>query len=145
MSIPDQSSTGVPVASINLAGSDGRPANVGQFDPATMARLANSGVVPSTTAQISANTTITALNASTYDGQTLEFTGAFTLTISAGLNNNFGCAIIPPASGNASIASDGTATLNGATTTLTRAAAGNAMVAITQRASNRNAYVVTGS
>jgi hypothetical protein len=46
MSTPDSSSTGVPVAPINLAGPDGRPANIGAFDAATMTRLANSGITP---------------------------------------------------------------------------------------------------
>ena len=40
---------------------------------------------------------------------------------------------------------DGTALLNGATTTLTRAAASNSTVAIIGRASAADSYVVTGS
>jgi Collagen triple helix repeat (20 copies) len=96
-------------------------------------------------AQITGNVTITTANQATYNGQVLEFTGAFTVTISAGLVNDFGFAAIPPATGNATIASDGTATLNGATTSITRAAAGNSMFGVQQRASNRNAYVVSGA
>jgi len=94
---------------------------------------------------VSANVTITSRNEDEYDGKTLEFSGAYTVTLSAGLSVGFGFAVIPPASGNASIASDGTVQLNGATTTLTRAAASNAAVAVIQRASSINSYVVTGS
>lgn len=77
------------------------------------------------------------------NGQTLECTTTLTLTMPVGLVSDFACAIIP--SGTTSIASDGTALLNGATTTLTRAAASNAMVAIQARISAANSYVVTGS
>lgn len=44
MSIPDSSSTGVPVAPINITGPDGRSANIGMFDSATLQRLAKSGL-----------------------------------------------------------------------------------------------------
>jgi hypothetical protein len=78
------------------------------------------------------------------NGQTLECTaGSITLTVPAGLDRNFGCAIIP--NGTTSIASSGGALLNGATTTLTRAAATNALLAIVARASAIDSYVVTGS
>lgn len=92
---------------------------------------------------IGANTTIDSKNASNFNGRTLVFSGAFTLTISAGLPTGFGIACVPPAAGNASIASDGTATLNGAGATLTRAAASN--VAFSVIASGTNAYAVTGA
>lgn len=92
--------------------------------------------------QITGNVTITTANQATYNGKILEWTGAYTVTVSAGLANDFGFAGIPPASGNASIASDGTAQLNGATSTLTRAYATNPMFTVTQRGSNRNQYVM---
>lgn len=94
------------------------------------------------TVQIGANVTITTANQATYNGKTLEFGGAYTVTISQGLVNDFGFAGISPPTGNASIASDGTTTLNGATTTLTRAYATQAMFTVTQRSTNRNQYVV---
>ena len=92
---------------------------------------------------INANVTITPANQSTYNGNLLEFSGAFTVTISGGLANDFGFAAIPPATGNATIASDGTASLNGATTSITRAASTTPMFGVQQRASNRNSYVVS--
>jgi collagen type VII alpha len=96
------------------------------------------------TVQVTANVVISVANANaaTYNGQVLEFTGAFSVTIGAGLPANFGFAAIPPASGSASIVSDGTTTFNGATTTITRAAAAYAMFAVTQRNTSANAYVV---
>jgi hypothetical protein len=77
------------------------------------------------------------------NGKTLECTGTVTLTVPINLQSNFGCAIIP--NGTTSIASSGGALLNGATSTLTRAAASNAVFAIVPRASAANSYVVTGS
>jgi hypothetical protein len=111
---------------------------------ATATTTALAGKAPAvTTVQITANVTITTANQATYNGQVLEFTGAFTVTISAGLVNDFGFAAIPPSTGNATIASDGTAQLNGATTSITRAAASYTMFGVQQRASSRNAYVVS--
>lgn len=80
-----------------------------------------------------------------YDGQILEFSGAFSITLPVGLKQGFGFSLIPPAAGNASIVSDGTVLLNGATTTVTRAAAANALCALVQRASANNSYVINGS
>lgn len=77
------------------------------------------------------------------NGQTLECTATVTLTVPVGLEANFGCAVIP--NGTTSIASSGGALLNGATSTLTRAAANNPLVAIVARASAVDSYVVTGS
>lgn len=77
------------------------------------------------------------------NGKTLECTATVTLTVPPGLMSNFGCAIIP--NGTTSIASSGGALLNGATSTLTRAASSNAIFAIVPRASAANSYVVTGS
>ena len=77
------------------------------------------------------------------NGKTLECTATVTLTVPTGLMSNFGCAIIP--NGTTSIASSGGALIQGATTTLTRAAATNAIFAIVPRASAANSYVVTGT
>lgn len=77
------------------------------------------------------------------NGKTLECTGTVTLTVPTGLMTNFGCAIIP--NGTTSVASSGGALINGATTTLTRAASANAVFAIVPRASAANSYVVTGA
>lgn len=77
------------------------------------------------------------------DGYTLECTATVTLNIPAGLPANFGCAIIP--NGITSISASGGALLNGAGTTLTRAASANALFAIVSRVSAANSYVVTGS
>lgn len=90
---------------------------------------------------ITGNVTITAANASDYHGRTIYFTTAATITITDGLGISF--AFVPPASGNASIAATGV-TLNGAGTTLTRAAASNVMCAVTPT-SGLNAYSVTGA
>lgn len=76
------------------------------------------------------------------NGMVLECTATVTLTVPAGLPNGFACAVIP--SGTTSIASSGGALLNGATSTLTRAAATNAMFAIQERASATDSFVVSG-
>lgn len=87
--------------------------------------------------------TITSANQATYDGQCLEFSSAQTVTLSgAGLTLSFTC--IPPASGNASIAFASGATGNGAATTITRAASGNAMFGVQVR-NAASTFVVTGS
>lgn len=78
----------------------------------------------------------------TDNGKTLECAADITLTVPAGLPNGFSVAVI--AAGTTSVAASGV-TLNGAGTTVTRAAASNAMFAIVGRASNPDSYVVTGS
>lgn len=78
------------------------------------------------------------------NGMTLEvLADAVTLTVPTGLSRDFGCAVIP--NGTTSIASAGGALLNGATATLTRAAASNSLFGLQARASADNSYVVTGS
>ena len=78
------------------------------------------------------------------NGCTLECTTTLTLTINANtLPSCFACNVLP--SGTTSTASDGTALLNGATTTVTRAAASNAAFAIIGRLSAADSFVVTGS
>lgn len=78
------------------------------------------------------------------NGRTLECTATITLTVPVGLPANFGCQIIT--NGTTSVASDGTALLNGATATLTRAAAtaANTVISIVAKASASNSYAVTG-
>lgn len=94
---------------------------------------------------LSADLSITNTNAFIYDGAVLECSTALTITLGPDLPESFGVIVIPPSSGNASIASSGGVLINGDTDTLTRAAAENAMVAIVQRASSANSYVVSGS
>ena len=100
-------------------------------------------VSPNQPIAISATLTINQANANAYNGKTLQFASAQTVTLAVGLPLNFGFTGIPPASGNASIASDGTVTLNGATTTLTRAAAGNPQFFVSP--AGVNAFGVSGS
>lgn len=92
---------------------------------------------------VNQNIVITSANADTYNGAMLNFGGAYNVTLSVGLPDGFGFGAFPPASGNASIVSDGTVQLNGATATLTRAAASNIAFAVAQKATN--SYAVTGS
>lgn len=91
---------------------------------------------------ITAALTITPANAAQYDGKTLVFASALTITLSAGLPSSFGFAAQPPASGNASIAAGAGVTLNGAGTTLTRAAAN---IAFSVVGAGLNTYLVTGT
>nr|WP_145550350.1 hypothetical protein [Variovorax boronicumulans] len=81
--------------------------------------------------------------AATDDGKTLECTATATLTVPATLPAGFRCQVIP--FDTTSVASAGGALLNGATTTLTRAATANPLVTIVARASAANSYVVTGT
>ena len=118
------------------------PLAAAQAAAAAAQSAANAKAPAGNTVQITANVTINAANATTYNGQILEFTGAYTVTIDAGCPANFGFAGIPPATGVASIASDGTTLLNGATTTITISAASYVMFAIAQRNTNANSYVV---
>lgn len=78
------------------------------------------------------------------NGKTLECTAAdLTLTVPISLGAHFGAAVIP--NGTTSVASSGGALLNGATSTLTRAAASNAIFGIVARISVADSYVVSGS
>ena len=88
---------------------------------------------------------ITPANQHVYNGATLEFTAAATLTLSAGLRDGFALSCIPPVSGNVTVASAGGTLLNGGTGSLTRAAAQNAVFAILKRASVTDSYLVTGA
>lgn len=80
------------------------------------------------------------------DQAVIECTTTLTITASRGLTGllpDFSCVVLP--SGTTSVASDGTVLLNGASTTLTRAAASNAMFAIQARSSAADSLVVNGS
>lgn len=86
------------------------------------------------------------------NGQVLEVTTTCTLTVPAGGANNvnslpvgFGCTVIPGTGVTVSVAVSGTATLNGAVTTLTRTQASNTMFALVQKKSTVTDYAVTGS
>jgi hypothetical protein len=92
---------------------------------------------------VSSDVTITTANQDTYSDAVLEVTGVYAITLSAGLKDNVAFSVIPSAGG-CSIVSDGTVLLNGATTSIARAYAGNPMFVVQQRASNRNSYIVSG-
>lgn len=89
--------------------------------------------------------TIDVTNAARFNGRTLVWAAAQTITLAKGLPAGFGFAGVCPASGNASIASgDAAVTMNGATTTLTRAASANATgFVIFQTAADT--YLMTGA
>ena len=107
-------------------------------DYGTIPLLGAGSVVP-----ISANITITSANASTYNGATLVWSAAYTVTLSAGLPSSFGFTGRPPASGNASVAVTGGPTIDGATTTITRTLASNKLFAIVGVGSDT--YAATGT
>lgn len=96
------------------------------------------GIVP-----VNADITINSLNAVTYNAQTLVWSGAFTVTLSGGLPDGFGFAGRPPASGNASVAVTGGPTIDGSTSTITRALASNKLFAVQGIAANT--YTATGT
>lgn len=79
------------------------------------------------------------------DGKVFNCTTALTITIPASLSPRPNIAVIPPASGNVSIAVSGGAQINGATTTLTRARAGNPAGFVIQPYSEADGYGVSGS
>lgn len=114
--------------------------HAGFIAAARFASLTGAIAQPSDTVLISANVSIDLTNFGLYNGRVLELSAAFTVTITAGLPDNFGFALIPPTTGNASIAFTGT-TGNGASTTITKAAS-DVMSVVVQRNSSRNAYVV---
>ena len=103
------------------------------------------GTVFASTILISGNLTINSLNQATYAGKILEFTGAFTITLTIGLPAYFGFTALPPASGVATIASDGTVLINGSTIDVVRDATNSPVFAIIPRASASNSYVITGA
>lgn len=92
---------------------------------------------------ITASATVTPGNQALFNGRTLVFSSALTITLSPGLLPGFGFACYPPSSGSASIASSGGVLLNGAGTTLTRTRASNTMFAVVNVA--QNSFAVTGT
>ena len=79
------------------------------------------------------------------NGRVFECTTALTITIPASLSPRPSFVVIPPSSGNVSIAVSGGANINGATTTLTRSRASNpAGIAIISY-SESDGYGVSGS
>jgi len=82
--------------------------------------------------------------AATDDGRVLECTNTgLTLRVVANLPAGFACAVIPK--GTTSVSSDGTALINGATTTITRVDTSNPTFSIVSRASASDSYIITGS
>lgn len=106
--------------------------------------LALSGGVLSSSATSSTVSTSFTLTAAD-DGKVINCTTALTITIPAALSPRPNIAVIPPASGNVSIAVTGGAQINGATTTLTRARAGNPAGFVIQPYSESDGYGVSGS
>ncbi len=106
--------------------------------------VAISGVVSGAGVVVSGNVTINASNAATYHNADLLFSGAYTVTLAAGITAvypGFKFSARPPDSGNASIAAS-SVTLNGAGTTITRALASQRRFAVI--ADGTDAYSVTG-
>lgn len=79
------------------------------------------------------------------NGMTLQCTATLTLQIPEGLPDGFRCKVIT--NGTTSFDPTGATQVNGATSTVTRAAAtaANAVVEIVQRADVANSYTVTGA
>lgn len=97
------------------------------------------GVVVTPAVSVSASRNLTSAD----EGLTLDCSTALTLTLTAGLALK-SVTIIPPDTGNVSIASAGGVLLNGAVSTIARGATLNAVVAIVGRATT-DAYKVTGA
>lgn len=93
---------------------------------------------------ISTDVTINSGNQATYSGKTLEFTGAYTITLAVGISSSFNFVAIPPATGVATIASDGTSLINGSTIDVVRDFDTSPIFAVLPRASAANSYVVSG-
>lgn len=119
----------------------GRTANIGSVAPYVTWRCNGSAWVdpslPTAPVQVGGSRPL----ASTDNGLVLECTATATLTVPASLPAGFRCVVIP--FGTMSVAFTGT-TGNGAGTTITRAAASNAVFGITQRGSSATSYVVDG-
>lgn len=79
------------------------------------------------------------------NGAVIEVDANVTFTVRSDLPDGFACAFLPLSGVTVTLASDGTSTLNGATTSLTRAQSSNVMFALQQFRSTRTAYAVTGS
>lgn len=111
-----------------------------QPSPALLDML-SAGVLPPQGVAVAASRALTAADW----GKTLDCTAAaISLTVPVGLPVDFECRIIP--NGTTSIVSDGTSLLNGALTTVTRAAAtaANTMFSLRMR-TTANSFMVTGA
>lgn len=112
------------------------------FDVAVTPYVASDSVaVNGATVSLSADYTIGADD----DKKTFTLTAAAILTIPASLSPRPAFVVVPPASGNASIAVSGGATINGATTTLTRSRASNVAGFVVQPYAESDGYGVSGS
>jgi len=111
---------------------------IGTLDAAGQEQIGGPSIA--SVVQISGSRSLTASD----DGNVLELTNpTLTLTVpNTGLSSTFSCVVIP--NGTTSIASQSTALLNGATTTLSRSFASTPMFAIQARGSASNSYVVSG-
>jgi len=116
---------------------DGIPVTLAGVGTAASFEESGGGSTPTPPVQVGSSRPL----ASTDNGLVLECTATATLTVPAGLPAGFRCVVIP--FGTTSVAFTGT-TGNGAATTITRAAASNAVFGITQRGSNANSYIVDG-
>lgn len=90
---------------------------------------------------LSADRTITAAD----DGRQFYCTTALTITVPAGLTPRPTFTVDCPPSGNASVAVSGGATINGATTTLTRSRSSNPAGFVVLAHQDADAYGVSGS
>lgn len=90
---------------------------------------------------LTGDTTLTAA----HDKAVLNCTTALTITVPSGLTPMPSCIVWPPSTGNVSIARSGTATLNGAATTLTRSLASNYSGFAIVAQPTADAYGVTGA
>jgi hypothetical protein len=79
------------------------------------------------------------------DGAVFAASAALTMTIPAGLSPRPNVILIPPASGDVSIAVSGGAQINGATTTLTRSRANNRGGFLVQPYAESDGYGVSGA
>lgn len=79
------------------------------------------------------------------DGRQFHATAALTVTVPVALSPRPSVAIDCPPTGNLSIAVSGGATINGATTTLTRTRANNVGGVLIQAHQDADAYGVTGA
>lgn len=102
------------------------------------------GAVFSAPVLVSADVTINSGNQATYSGKTLEFTGAYTITLAVGIPTTFNFVAIPPATGVATISSDGTTLLNGSTLDVVRDFETSPVFAVIARSSASNSYVASG-
>ena len=120
------------------------PDSKGEFTPLTAAdelAMQQAANGPSQSLREDTSRNITA----TDNGKTLVCTTAITFTIPASLLPRPDFVVIPPASGNASIAVSGGAQINGATSTLTRSRASNPAGIVVIAYVESDAYGVSGS